>query len=94
MLKNNQREVRSRFPREPGQTKSTQVINLDSKNEKAIQQLLGWTDSGRYIEVIDELWEAWICGEMADGLNANERSERFTIVKELKKFFTCVEDAR
>jgi hypothetical protein len=63
------------------------------KNAEAVQELLNWTCAEQYINVLDELWEAWICGELADGSKAHDRAERFSAVKELKRFLKTVEES-
>ncbi|WP_347839299.1 hypothetical protein [uncultured Draconibacterium sp.] len=63
------------------------------KNAEAVQELLNWTCAEHYTDVIDELWEAWICGELSNGTNATDRSERFSAIKELKRFLKTIKES-
>ncbi|WP_346856570.1 hypothetical protein [uncultured Draconibacterium sp.] len=62
------------------------------KNAAAVQKLLNFTDAENYTYVIDQLWEAWICGEFADGTNVQERASILTTIKELKQFLNSVHE--
>lgn len=57
-----------------------------TNNCKAVNDLLINDAPDQFSETLDELWEAWLCSNAADGTNAEQRYVKLMHTKALKKF--------
>ena len=60
------------------------------KPQEAIEALLREDTIECYTETLDELWEAWLCSNYADGTTGDERSLKLTHTKALKRFLQAI----
>lgn len=57
---------------------------------EAIEKLLSYSSPEKYEAILTEFWEAWLTNEIADGMNADQRSEMLCHYKYLRNFLLSV----
>lgn len=63
----------------------------ECKNAGAVRELLNNAEPEHFIEVITDMWEAWIASDMTDSANSAERMDKLLGWKHLCKFLKSVE---
>lgn len=68
-------------------------MSINCEMEKALSNLLFQNEVDNLANVIDEMFEGWICSHMPDGLDVEKRSNIYFAYRELREFLLKIKDA-